>query len=328
VKLTDGDDGSTLPYGTVVRDWGVLTYGTIGGEPIYANANFWFDNSTQILYWTHFNGYFADPCTTFPEVLATRFNSNGTLTNVGFWSFSTDLPSYKSFWGGVTKLSTSFAQTYTGGREMALGFGGYYSVCQAASRGPALAAIARPVAGEPLDILPIMYYPERNPSVRDGLYIPVVGFWDDTPASIWEGKWAYDDYAKSGVFIDLPDKKGYLSLTNQVIGRVGYDYGGYNADGHWENNWYFYKLDDLGEAALGHITPYDIKPASISLAPYPTIASADTMPSGSCFDETTRLLYIYILRAFTNKKPVIHVYHLKEDAAATTPAAPTDLRLR
>ncbi|OGJ87544.1 MAG: hypothetical protein A2268_03835 [Candidatus Raymondbacteria bacterium RifOxyA12_full_50_37] len=317
-KIEDGDY-SLVHTGSVVQDWGELAYGTIGGENIGSNCGFWYEDSSSIIYWSHYNAYYAGGASGFPQLMATRLNPGGTKTNIDYWYIPGNQGPYKSYWGGPLKLSKDFADTYTGGRDMAMGFGGYYSICGSASRGPALGAIARPdTANTTLDLVAMMNYTDPSASVRDGKYLPVVGYWDDAPPSPWEGKWTYNDICHAGVFIDLPDKKGYLAFVEQVTGRIGYDYGGYNTDGHSQNCWYFYDIKDLGAVALGNLRPDSIKPASFVTINYPTgktfIRSRPVQ--GACFDSLSRMVYIYVQRVQDNGEPMIHAYRIKETPAA------------
>jgi hypothetical protein len=244
--------------------------------------------------------------------MATRLNMDGTKENVSYWHVPGDKGKYKSWWAGVTRLSKEFADTYTGGRDMAVGFGGYYSICGSASRGPAIGAIAKPggTTGSTLDLVPMMTYADPAASIRNGRYLPVVGYWDEPfPASPWEGWWTYNDICHAGVFIDLPDKKGYLAFVELVVGRIGYDYGGYNTDGHEEDGWYFYSLDDLGQAALGNIVPDSIKPKSMATVTYPLGGGP---VQGACFDEEERMMYLYTQWSLDNGRPIVHAYRIKE----------------
>jgi hypothetical protein len=232
---------------------------------------------------------------------------------------------WKSYWAGVTKLSKNFAQQYTGGRDMAVGFGGYFSVCAPASKGPALAAIRTPDSTrDTLDLAEMMTYSDPSASERDGNYIPFCTYWNTIPQSPWQGKWEKEDFCRAGIFIDLPDKHGYLAFPNLITGRIGYDYGGGDYDkstGH-QSYWYFYDPKNLGKAASGQMRPDSIHPSSRPAINYPT---GGDLVTGVCFDPESRMIYLYLLNA-RNKNhywgvyPIIHAYHIKEgsSSAATT----------
>ena len=103
----------------------------------------------------------------------------------------------------MTTLPIEFAKQYTGGQTLALGFGGYYSICAAASRGPALGAIAQPNPQQnSVSVTPLLHYPAESPAPRDGDYFNAnCGFWQDQPADREHGLWTYDDYCRAGVWI-------------------------------------------------------------------------------------------------------------------------------
>lgn len=315
-KIADGSIKG-VPVAKLVRDWGELMYSEkIGDETIGANGGMWLDETTNLLYWTHYNSYFCGGPGDFPQLSVTKLNNDGTKSNKGYWYIPDTPAKYKSYWGGVIKLSDSFANTYTGGRDLALGFGGYYSICGSASRGPALGAIARPgKSGSKLDLLEMITYPDPIASPRDGFYFSNVGYWGDNPKNPWEGKWTSNDGCRAGVFIDLPDKKGYLAFVQQATGRIGYDYGGYNSDGNYQNSWYFYDLKDLGAAAKGKKSPNSIIPSSFTTVKYP-VEYRNTWISGACFDEETRMLYVYAKYSIPQQygsAPMIHAYRVTEN---------------
>jgi len=271
------------------------------------------------MYWTHYNSYYTGGPSGFPTLVSTRFNTDGTTTNLDAWHIPNGYNPFKSYWGGVIKLSESFATKYTGGRDMAVGFGGYYSICGSASRGPSLGAIARPDPEQnTMDLLPMMTYIDGiSACPRDGNYFSNI-YWITRPENPWSGEWTGVDVTRAGVFIDLPDKKGYISFTRQGIGRIGYDYGGYNADGHYQDVWYFYDVEDLGAVALGEKVATSVLPNTYSTVQYPIPGE---ITSGACFDEETRMLYVYVMQSIPQQygsKPIIHVYHLTEESDNVT----------
>ena len=324
VKIT-GDDYSHVNSGVFVRDWGELEYGTIGGERIGSNCGFWYDDSSKILYWSHHNPYFTGGPDRFPQLMATRLDSNGSKSNVGYWHIPVAASPYKSYWGGPLKLSRRFASTYTNGRDMGLGFGGHYSICGTASRGPALGAIARPnPANNLLDLVPLVAYDDPAYCIRDNSYLPVVTFWDKPFPDSWRGAWTYDDYSRAGVFIDLPDKRGYLAFVYLVTGRIGYDYGGYNTDGHWKSGWYFYDLDTLGKVAQGIIPKDRVQPSSYVDIDYPL---NNGLVYGACFDSASRMVYVYVANARPDRHPMIHCYRISTTTSTVKPSISTQHKI-
>jgi hypothetical protein len=166
--------------------------------------------------------------------------------------------------------------------------------------------------------LPMMTYIDGiSACPRDGNYFSNI-YWITRPPNPWTGEWTGVDGTRAGVFIDLPDKKGYLSFAKQGIGRIGYDYGGYNADGHYQDVWYFYNIKDLGAVALGDKEVTSVLPDTYSTIQYPI---PGRITSGACFDEETRMLYVYVMQSIPRQygsSPIIHVYHLTEESASLT----------
>jgi hypothetical protein len=292
-------------------------------EEATRNGSMWYAQQSGLLYWTNLHQYWVTS-EEFPfPVLRAGKIENGALVPVGEWYLPTGLVSPMAYWGGVTNIPGSFAASYTGGRTLALGFGGSYSATYK-SWGPALAAVSVPdlhAGGGTMDLKEIFHfgYKDGKSSIRDGNYLIAgnvsVGSLQESP---WNGTWTRVDEVRTGVFIDLPDKKGYITFTRLGVDRVGYDYGGYNWGGKYENCWYFYDYDTLGKTANGEIAHNEIQPSSVSNIVYPyEKTSPDQWVTGSFFDPDTRLLYLYVLGGndFNPKQgmyndPIIHVYRV------------------
>jgi len=134
--------------------------------------------------------------------------NDGTVTHFGPWYVRKRL--YKSYWGGVIRLPEAFAAEYTGGRTLGLGFGGYYSICAPASRGPALGAIATPdPEAEEVDLLEMLVYPHKSPAPRDGNYLP-----PGTPISRSSG-WAPGGSATTSARSAAPDRLNIGTRTTR-----------------------------------------------------------------------------------------------------------------
>ncbi|MCL2489518.1 MAG: hypothetical protein FWF36_02145, partial [Propionibacteriaceae bacterium] len=117
---------------------------TFGPLPIVPDANsngtMWYDQANDRLYWTNYVWYTAQVAQTNPTLQAGSIAS-GTLVKTADW-YEPDPRStpQSTFWGGVTPIPQSFADQYTGGKTIGLGFGGNnYSAAN--SPGPALAAV-------------------------------------------------------------------------------------------------------------------------------------------------------------------------------------------
>jgi len=135
-----------------------------GGQDTYGLL---FDPDTNRLYWSAGNWYdtMAPPQ---PTVGYSVLNdATGVATGMGEYYLSS--PTYgirgsHLLYGGFTPIPEWFAASYTGGKTLGVGFGGYYSIVgNGGGFGPAVAAIAPP-------------NPQVNPD-RSGLdYVPLVGY--------------------------------------------------------------------------------------------------------------------------------------------------------
>ncbi len=324
--------GTSCPVAEVKKVWGslVVDIPKIGDlRQISPNGGLWWDDGSKILYWTCYHGYWTGGG--FPVLSATRLGDDGKTTSVGRWRLPQTVNKWKSYWGGVMKLPADFARKYTGGRTMALGFGGYYSICAGCSRGPALAAIAQPdPRRDELDVAELLCYPDPAAAPRDGDYFYGLGnIWYDVPKGPNQGAWTMDDWCRSGVFIDLPEKHGYLAFVKLANGRIGYDYGAIGATGasQW---WYFYDPEDLGGVAQGRKKPEKIVPHGMAKVSYPGqgdqalrqaqeqgavhVGGIAGYVSGACFDEQEKLLYVCKLcsiRVGLELHPSVNVYRVK-----------------
>ncbi len=312
VKL-DGANFAALRTAEVKKVWGDLgiTIPKVQDvERIGPNAGFWWDEAKRTLYWTWYHGYWTGG--PLPVLGASRLADDGTITTSGPWT----VPGMKHHWGGVTGLSKAFADAYTDGRTLAMGFGGYYSICAPCSRGPALGAISEPdPEKQTVDLVPLLAYVGGAAAPRDGDYFfGCGGFWNDSPDSPTEGRWAFDDWCRSGVFIDLPDKHGYIAFVKLGTGRIGYDYGSITSGGT-SHYWYFYNPKDLGEVAKGRVKAGLIS-HSMTKVTYPgNNGGAVSAILGACFDPDEKRLYLYKPFGFqlsrTEQPPLIHVYTVK-----------------
>jgi len=300
VKFEKGD-AAGLKTAAVKKEWGPLAH-----KDAPANGGLWWDEETRLLYWTRYHGYWTGG--DIPVLHATKLGDDGTMTAVGSWT----VPNQKWHWGGVTRLPKSFADRYTGGKTLALGFGGYFSIVAPCSRGPALSAFADPdpAAAKVGGAIPLLGYADGAAARRPGDYFNAnCGFWNDAAESREFGTWTFRDFTKSGVLIDLPDRQGYVAFTQLGTGRLGYDYGATTNAGEAQY-WYFYDTRELGAVAQG-------KRKSGTLVPY--LMQPDPgmggMVTGAYFDEGERKLYVIRMYANpigTEHHPLVHVYRVKK----------------
>jgi hypothetical protein len=305
VKVQDGQHAD-LKTAEVKKIWGSLKIPRAGQETLSPNGGFVWSEERKTLFWTWYHGYKTGEA---PPVLgATRLSDDGTLTHSGPWHVTAPGGLYKSYWGGVLTLPRAFADQYTGGKSLALGFGGYYSICGPASRGPALGAIAEPSAGQTsVPVTALLYHPHETPAPRDGDYFNAnCGFWSDQPAGPERGVWTYDDWCRAGAFVETKTGQAYVAFVRLGTGRLGYDFGTITSAGAAEY-WYCYDPRDLGAAAGGRKPPWQITPSSMTRVHYPLGRTV----TGACFDSRTGRLYLCVSWAYPDgleSFPVIHVY--------------------
>ena len=308
VKVAGGRHAG-LKTAQVKKVWGAVKIAKAGEEAISPNGGFVWMAETRTLIWTWYHGYKTGPA---PPVLgATRLADDGEMTHAGPWQVSAPGGLYKSYWGGVVALPKGFADQYTGGKSLAVGFGGYYSICGPASRGPALGAIAQPdPARTSVGVTEMLHHPHDSPAPRDGDYFNAnCGYWGDQPKSPARGTWTYDDWCRAGAFIDAPGGHAYIAFVRLGTGRLGYDFGTITSAAAAQY-WYFYDPADLGRAAQGEQKPWQVVPGSMAAVRYPL----GRMVTGACYDAATRRLYVCVSWAWPEgleNYPVIHVYRVR-----------------
>lgn len=307
VKIEDGRHAG-LNSAELGRVWGSLKLTPRDEPSISPNGGFVWIEQAHTLFWTWYHGYKTGEA---PPVLgATRLSEDGQATSFGPWRVTAPGGLYKSYWGGVIALPNAFAGRHTGGQTLALGFGGYYSICAAASRGPALGAIPMPDPQQTaVPVTPLLHHPHGSPAPRDGDYFNAnCGFWSEQPRDLDHGIWSYDDWCRAGVFVETPSAHAYVAFVRLGTGRLGYDFGAITSAGAAEY-WYFYDPQELGEAAAGQRQPWQTVPVSMTKVSYPLGRTA----TGACFDPKARLLYVCVNWAYPDGResyPVIHAYRV------------------
>lgn len=295
-------DATKLKTAKAMTTWGTLLNKDKSGP----NGGFVYDEGSKLLYWSFYHHYWAGG--DLPVLNATKLQDDGTTEFVASWT----VPRQKWHWGGVTRLPKSFADKYTEGATLALGFGGYFSIVAPCSRGPALSAIATPdpKKGKIDPLINLLGYPEPTAAARPGDYFNVnCGFWAEQPKSRAVGTWTFCDHCRAGVLIDLPDVQGYIAFAKLGTGRLGYDYGSISNAAETQH-WYFYDTRQMGEVAkatrqLGTAMPYLTRLES----------GMGGLATGACFDEDDRKLYVLRTSAHAVGRefhPLVHVYRVKK----------------
>jgi hypothetical protein len=318
VRLTK-DNYSTLKVAKASKVWGRLGTPWKGDKNYGANGGIWWDQASKTMYWGSWHAYWCGP--PYPVLGASKLGDDGKVTDLGRWF----APSAycKAYWGGVTGLPKVFADKYTGGRALAIGFGGGYSGGSNCSRGPALAAIAEPdPRKDKLDMIGMLGYFKPDKGPRDGDYFvapgPANGYWGEPPESPTKGYWCAGDGVCNGIYVDLPDQHGFIAFATWTIGRKGYDYA--DSVAHVGDRapvltqcWYFYDPKDLGEAAK-KLRKINLTPYAMTRVPAPG-GNLNGGITGSCFDAEEKLLYVYY-RPHLHDKPAVHVYRVRRAASA------------
>jgi hypothetical protein len=307
VKVENGSHAS-LNTAPVSKVWGALSVTPPGESPISANGGFVWNESKRTLIWTWYHGYKTGEAP--PFLGASTLSEDGAVKSFGPWRVSEPSGLYKSYWGGVLTLPDAFAAQYTGGQTLALGFGGYYSICASASRGPALGAIPEPDPQQTsVPVTPLLHYPETNPAPRDGNYFNAnCGYWGQQPADVEHGTWTYDDYCRAGVWIETPSAQAYLAFVRLGTGRLGYDFGAIT-DADTSEQWYLYDPTELGQSAIGQTKPWLVMPYSITQARYPLGRTV----TGACYDSKAQLVYVCVNWAYPEgleSYPIVHAYRV------------------
>jgi len=314
IKLDATGEHKALKTAKVVKEWGRLAVKAPKVrehdelKQIHANGGFWWDEAEGMLYWTWWHSYW---CGGAPPVLgASRLPERGEATHYGPWSVTGG--NHKWYWGGVIGLPKAFADKYTGGRTLALGFGTGYSGTYAGSLGPSLGAIDRPDPKKTtVPVTPLLGYYKGAAAPRDGGYFLAGGdgWMGKQPESPAKGTCGSGDLVRSGIYIDTPTRHGFLAFYFLQMGRLGYDYGAATAAGyaHW---WYFYDPKDLGAVAKGLKKPGQVMPRSRTNVRLPPTGSRSYLSriTGSCFDPETKLLYVHAMLS----NGCIHAYRLKD----------------
>ncbi len=139
------------PRATVVNNWGDIYSGqkVDNGDATLSSGcltyGLLYDQATNGLYWT-FGDWYNTAAPFNPSIGYSRLNdATGAGSGIGAWCLS-NRPEHLER-GGATRIPSWFAQRFTGGNTLGVGFGGYYSIIGSGSLGPTLAAIPDPSSG-------------------------------------------------------------------------------------------------------------------------------------------------------------------------------------
>jgi hypothetical protein len=179
---------------------------------------FW-DEQDQRLYWSKVTAYDTSYLADTNLGYATLDDATGTGTGAGSWSLPTD-----GFRWAFTPLALPgwFADAYTGGRRLGLGFGGYISIAgNGVSLGPALYAFQPPdlatsphlseLAGGAVALVSHIHGKEAPAARPSGvtLYLPGDGVTDE---------WYYTDTSPYGVWVEGEHRHGVIVFETFAAG--------------------------------------------------------------------------------------------------------------
>ncbi len=321
------------PIAEVVTDWKDI-YGDkrwVDNDGGYSTAKgLWtyglhWSEEHRRLYWNYGHWYNASSPLNPTLGFSTLDEAASKATAVGVWRFRNRPEKFVR--GGCLDVPRWFADRYTGGKTLGVGFGGYFSIFQTGSLGPALCAIDHPDPNAVqhkgyLEQIPLVGYPLANkpPGPPDrchrntdyktefDAWIPSgnVGYWTWVD-EIWSG----------GTWIDLPDKHGVLFFSVLGHGRVWYE----RSDRHAERGKYWclaYHPRDLAAVAQRRKQQWEVQPAATWEVAFGTDFGPDLGPwngsqgrmvGGATFDARTRRLYVLVCNVWkTRVEPYPRVY--------------------
>lgn len=313
------DTAGNVPQARLVQNWGDVYGGHkwVGNEGGTSNITssttygLYYDENLDRLYWSYGNWYNATNPYNPSFGYSTLDDTTGVATGVGAWSL-VDRPE-KFARGGTLRIPQWFADRYTDGKTLGVGFGGYFSIVGTASFGPALAAVSDPdVSASPdrsaLDNVPLIGYPSnapdrahRNPnytSEYDG------GNWNPQDGT---GYWTWSDTIYGGAtWIDTPQGQGVVFLAKIGEGRVWYESSDRHAEGA-TYEWFVYSPKDLADVATGVKQQWEIQPMyswldNGTLPGDPGGYSGDGIRQvgGATYDANTGRMYVLVTSVDSN----------------------------
>jgi len=313
-----GDSPNTAPIAPAVRFWGTsafdarytVQYGLTSG---FVYGIFW-DETDRRLYFNYGDPYKANALPDSSVGYATLNDATGVATSVGSWQVGHNS---KMTMCGTLAIPDWFAQTFTDGRRLASGFGGYQSIVATgpASMGPALFAFAPPT-NQPVHSMlpstPLLAYPYNsraytNPDRvhRDPDYRTEFDGWNPKDG-VGYNTWV-DGLHQGGVWIDLPDRHGVIFCLVEGNGRVWYERSTTHSErgSHW---WYIYDPMSLAAVARGGKETYEIQPNERVPVKYPSATFSYPLPpwqdeaayliTGTAYDALTGQLFVAIRFAY------------------------------
>lgn len=260
-----------------------------GGYGLY------WDEVDERLYWSYGFGYSNDDDSWCVGYSTLNYAGNSG-TGHGPWRLSAQ--SWKGIMAGMTGVPSGYASTYLGGKRLALGFGGYYSLVAScdASIGPSLTAIDPIAAAEESSLAstPLVgYWPfASSPTGSNGRGPrPEARLNNATPEYDIDIAWAanyqtWNDRVRSGTWIDTGSKRGMIFL-----GTYGKEYSQYLSSQIHSSKFGFYLAiyDPMDFTPVSSTARYNIQPDSIFEITFPTIDTTQAIYAGGASKSITSI---------------------------------------
>jgi hypothetical protein len=285
------------PMARQVREWGDIYQDKKkirGGKEVGLTHGLSYDETRGRLYFS-FGSWYNIPPFNEPS-LGYAILEEGGAKAFGSWK-APKAAHCQKIRGGSLQIPQWFAERFTGGRTLGLGFGGAYSGYSECSAGPFLAAVHPPEKeGAELDALLLIDHPLARPAHRNPDYRTEFGGQPNPRDGVGFWGW-HDEILGAGTWIDLPDKHGVLFVTTVGHGRTWYEKSDIHAD-HVEASWFVYDPRDLAAVAQGRARPWDPEAAfwKVDYKPRPlaTQPAARWRTPGCTFDAATRTLFVLV----------------------------------
>lgn len=332
-SVTEG----ALPAPVLITSYATFTGAAFPDRPPEAvtDPSIWgicWSEEEQRLYWAAGVSYVQAPPQGFPSFGYVTL-SGGTSTGFGPWGVASQ--DVKPFMGGPCVLPADFATTYTAGRRLGLGWGGYYSLSQTAIAGLALCAVDRP---DEEVVAPEGTYP-ATVLAKYGTFTDGDGLTRAERADDYEnmtetgpsfqpaggvGRWTNDGIVQgAGCWIDAPSgKSGVVVAITAGHGEIHYNQAGYYATEGSSHYWHTWTAASLGAVANGSTPPTSLATANRWRVEYPVVGytggryeAGYTGPDGGryvacslCYDPVESRLYVFVPELFEFRRGIILVY--------------------
>jgi len=243
-----------------VRRWcinnehgGALEYGS-GGQWPFTRGLYW-DEQARLLRWTSEIWYHVQ-ATQNVNAGATFMDSSPPMLHGPGWICQNQATG--NILGGWLLTPASFSET---GAKWLFGWGGFWAVGSAGSRGPGLYVVDQLPSDdqrvyEARAILHFYGYDALDETIRDQHYsVDDSMGWAHRPPDGTRGYWVGTDSVQSCVWLDTPELRGVIFTGNIGQGLCHYPAGqGPTAEGGWLTHFYVYDPVDLANSYSDPVT--------------------------------------------------------------------------